>query len=166
MSSRTAEVQGRGRERGGSGGGAPFVRWGDSYAWIEGRMTGSFDTKYGLAVTIAVARAGGAPLEVQGKDEEGAEYSHGLEIGSEANVGTQSATLAGKILAEDKGKVFHIAFEGWQSPKGKNRYRVFRVIEMPDEREPAGASGAPSAWDGPEPTDTSDHSEPDRDLPF
>jgi hypothetical protein len=164
MNTRTDEVRGRGRERGGSGGGAPFVRWGDRYAWIEGRMTGSFDTKYGLAATIKVSQVGGAALEVQGKDEEGAEYSHRLEVGTEVNVGTQAATLAGKILAEDKGKAFHIAFEGWEEPKGKNRYRMFTVIELTD-REPAKAA-TPSAWDGPEPADTHDYSQDEDRSPL
>lgn len=135
--SRTDEVRGRGRERGGSGaGGAPFVRWGDSYAWVEGRVAGSFSTKYGLAVTIDLSNVGGAPLEAQGRDEEGADFTVGIKSGMRVNVGTQSTTLTGKITAEDEGKNFHVAFEGWEEPKGGNRYRVFSVIELTERDAP------------------------------
>lgn len=169
MSSRTDEVRGKGRERGGaSGGGAPFVRWGDKYAWLEGEMVGSFDTKYGLAVTLKVTNMGGAKLEYQGKDEEGTEYSGAVEVGQEVNVGTQPATLREKIVADDKGKSFHIAMEGWEQGKA-NKYRVFTVVEL-TEREPAataaGISGAPDPWVGPEPKDTNDYSQDEKDLPF
>lgn len=160
MTSRTEEARKGGQERGGSsGGGAPFVRWGEKYAWLEGKMTGSFETKYGLAATLEVTALGGAPLEFQGKDEEGTEYSGRLEVGKEVNVGTQAATLKDKITKDDVGKSFHVAFEGWEQGK-QNKYRVFVVVEI-TERAPAGAaksSGAPNPWEGPEPQDTHDYS--------
>jgi len=165
--SRTDDVRGKGRERGGTGGGAPFVRWGERYAWIEGRVAGSFNTKYGLAITLDVLGVGGAVLEAQGRDEDGNDFTTRVEAGIKVNVGTQSATLAGKITADDEGGIFHVAFEGWESPKGGNRYRVFTVIELSD-REPAPESredthaeadvGATTGHAGP--------GHPDADLPF
>ena len=54
--SRTDDLrQSGGSERGGSaGGGAPFIKWGDDYTWLEGEVTGTFTTQYGLAVTLKV----------------------------------------------------------------------------------------------------------------
>jgi hypothetical protein len=166
MSTRTQELQGRARERKSSGGGGtPFVRWADSYAWVEGKMVGSFDTKYGLAATIEVTNTGGSPLSALGKDEEGNDFTVKVEPGIRVNIGTGAALLSGTITKEDEGKSFHVAFEGWEKPKGKNQYRIFKVFDMSD-REPAKA-GAPSAWGGPDPEDTSDYSKSnDRDLPF
>ena len=129
---RTAEVAGRGKERGGSGGGAPFIKWGDGYAWIEGRVTGSFDTKYGLAVTLDVQNVHDGGVSAQGKTEDGEFYTVAVEVGGSYSLGTGSASLEGKITAEDKGKLLHVAHEGWEHPPNKNRYRVFRVIELED----------------------------------
>lgn len=161
--SRTDDVRGEGRERGGSGGGSPFVRWGDDYTWLEGRMVGSFQTKYGLAVTLEVSAVHDGGLEAQGRDDDGENYTTAVRSGMKVNVGTQSAALAGKITEEDGGKSFHIAFEGWEHPQGGNRYRVFTVIELTErEREPAAsAAGPPSLAGEPWPDD-----EPDSDLPF
>ena len=154
--SRTDEIRGKGKERAGSGGsgGAPFVRWGDSYAWIEGQVTGSFETKYGLAATLKVSATGGATLEVQGQDEDGNKYDGQLKVGQEVNVGTQSATLAGKITKDDVGKSFHVAFEGWEQGK-QNKYRVFVVVEITGARAaPPSDAPPPDRWKGePEPRD-------------
>jgi hypothetical protein len=136
--SRTDEARGGGHERKGTGGGGtPFVKWGEKYAWIEGKIVGSFNTKYGLAITLDVADVGGAILDAQGVDEEGEKFTVRVERGLRISIGTQSATLQGKITAEDVDKAFHIAFEGWEEPKGGNRYRVFTVIEL-SQRELAG----------------------------
>lgn len=155
--SRTDEVRDRGRERGGSGGGAPFVKWGEDYAWLEGRVVGSFQTKYGLAVTFDVTGTGGAGLEAQGRDDDGEQFTTSVKAGDQVNFGTQSAALQGKIVAEDEGKAFHVAFEGWEHPKGGNRYRVFTVIELEErEAQVAGAGQGQGAT----------MSDPDDDLPF
>lgn len=159
--SRTDEIRkgGGGRERGGSGGGGvPFVKWGDTYTWLEGLVTGSFETKYGLAVTLRVDAIHADGLKAQGRDDEGNEYVTSVALGTEVNIGTQSATLEGKITDADKGKCFHVAFEGWEESKAHNRYRVFAVIEL-TERDDANAA------------DGSDDEEPQRhqhddDLPF
>ena len=145
--SRTGDLrQGGGRERGGSGGG-PFVRWGDSYAWFEGLVSGTFKTKYGLAASMKVTAVSDHGLIAQGKNEDGAIYTDTVDAGDEVSLGLNSATLDGKITENDVGKTFHVAFEGWEEPKGGNRYRAFTVIELTErgsepEPEPA-AAGVP-----------------------
>lgn len=136
-----------GRERGGSSGGASFIKWGESYTWVEGTVVGSFDTKYGLAVTLKVSALHENGIEAQGKDDDGKEYSQPVAVGEEVNLGTQSATLRDKITADDKGRSFHVAFEGWAQGK-QNKYRVFTVVEL-TERAPGGD----------DPEDTADYSQ-------
>lgn len=135
--SRTNQLREQGaRERGGAGGGAPFVKWGDAYTWVEGEIIGSFQTKYGLAVTMMVTATHDAGLQAQGRDEDGNNFTTDVRVGEEVNIGTQSAALQGKITEDDHGKFFHVAFEGWEHPTGGNRYRVFTVIEITPEDEP------------------------------
>lgn len=138
--SRTEQLRQQGaRERGGSGGGAPFIKWGDDYTWVEGEIIGSFNTKYGLAVTLMVSGTHAGGVTAQGRDEEGNNFETSVKAGEEVNIGTQSAALQGKITAEDVGKHFHVAFEGWEHPTGGNRYRVFSVIEITPDTGPDAA---------------------------
>lgn len=148
--SRTEELrQGGGRERGGAGGGAPFVKWGDEYTWVEGKMTGSFQTKYGLAVTLDVTGVHSGGLQAQGRDEEGNNFTDEVRAGEPVNIGTQSAALQGKITEDDVGKHFHVAFEGWEHPQGGNRYRVFSVIEITPDDTPVRKDDVQRAAAGP-----------------
>ena len=151
--------QGGGKERGGMVGGTPFLKWGDDYAWLEGRIEGTFNTKYGLAATFKVSAVHDGGLIAQGKNDDGEDYTESVVAGALINVGLASAALQGKIEEGDVGKAFHIAFEGWEAPKGGNRYRVFAVIELTERDQ-----GAP---DNPDPQDTTDYSEEKADgLPF
>jgi hypothetical protein len=163
--SRTDEIRGKGRERQGTGGGggAPFVKWGDSYTWLEGKVVGTWEGKYGLSATIDVTNVSEHGLIATGKTEDGQPYTENVRAGAEVNIGLNSATLDGKIEKGDEGKAFHIAFEGWEQPKGGgNRYRIFAVIEL-TEREDAPGEG----MDNPDPQDTTDYSqESDEPLPF
>lgn len=141
--SRTDELRhGGGRERGGGGGGGtPFVKWGDAYTWIEGKITGTFTTKYGLTATFAVTGVHENGVTAAGRDEEGEKFSVNVEAGMEVNVGLSSAALQDLIEEGDVGKSFHVAFEGWEEGKASgNRYRVFAVIELTD-RDDAGDDG-------------------------
>lgn len=162
--------QGGARERGGSGG-APFVKWGDAYAWVEGKIVGFWTGQFGDNVTLEVAAASDN-LEMAGKDEDGNPYRVKVEAGVEANVGLNSATLEGTIKPEDRGKHFHIAFEGWDTNKREQRYRMFAVLELEDEpdREPkypenpvkAGVGPGAPGEEGPE----YDDDDFEDDLPF
>ena len=137
--SRTDDIRQRGgKERGGMVGGTPFVKWGDDYSWIEGRIEGTFNTKYGLAGTFKVSGIHEGGLTAQGKNDEGEDYTQSVRSGDLVNVGLASAALQGKIEEGDVGKAFHIAFEGWEHPKGGNRYRVFAVIELTERPEVQG----------------------------
>ena len=160
--SRTDDMRRGGNVRGGSGGGAPFVAWGDDYTWLEGEVVGSFATKYGLAVTMKVNGVSDNGVTTQGKDEDGNRVSGSAQVGGEVNVSMSSSALEDKIVATDVGKFFHVAFEGWVEGKS-NKYRAFTVIELDGADD--GVSAAPSAWDGPEPTDTRDAADYD-EMPF
>ncbi len=155
-----------GTERGGSsGGGAPFVKWNDKYAWLEGEITGTFTTKYGLAVTMKVQALHENGLATQGRDEDGNNYQSTAKVGEEVNIGMGSATLDGKITAEDMGKVFHVAFEGWEDPKGGgNRYRLFAVIEL--EERSASVGGPPTYEDQPDSIIEGQAAAHDSEIPF
>ena len=160
--------QGGGSERAGSGGsgGAPFVKWGDDYSWLEGEITGSFKTKYGLAATMKVQAVSERGIDTQGTDEDGNRFQGRVKTGEEVNVGMGSATLEGKITEDDVGEVFHVAFEGWENPKsGGNRYRIFTVIELAERT--VAADGPPEAnWDNMDEQEAN-HVEPDESpIPF
>lgn len=140
--SRTDQLRrGGARERGGGGGGAPFVVWGDHYAWLEGVVESVWQTQYGPAVTMKVTNTGGDSLRTKGKNEDGQETRGTVAVGEEVNVGLNNKMLEGAITQDDEGAHVHVAFEGWQEPKGAgaNRYRVFAVLEM----EPADARAVP-----------------------
>ncbi len=158
--SRTDDLRiGGGNERAGSGaGGSPFVKWGDDYSWLEGEVTGTFTTKYGLAVTLKVQNVSENGLDTQGRDEDGNNYQGHVTVGSEVNIGMGSAMLQGKIKAEDMDKVFHVAFEGWERPKSGNDYRLFAVVEL-TERSAEGLETSPP--DDRQVEDTSDN-----EIPF
>ena len=176
--SRTDDLRkGGATERVGSGGGsgAPFVKWSDDYAWFEGVVTGTFETKYGLAATIDVQSVCEDGLDMQGRDEDGNQFKESVRAGEAVNLGLNSATLEGKITPEDKGNAYHVAFEGWENPRGGgNRYRLFAVVEL-TERSAEGldqSDKAPPQTEWPDEA-TSDaqaeaHVPPDGDdgLPF
>lgn len=173
--SRTDDLRrGGARERGG-GGGAPFVKFGDSYAWVEGHVTGFWTGKYGEVATLTVTNAS-AGLEAVGKDEDGEKYRVAVETGMEANVGLNNAALEGRILESDRGKHFHVAFEGWGETKDGQNFRQFAVLEIPpDESDadrgpiypenPARVGGGPGA-PGAEKPPLEDYEESGADLPF
>ena len=151
--SRTDQLRGSGRTERGSGG-DPFVKWGDSYTWLEGKVVGTWEGKFGLSATMEITAVHDGGLIVQGKNEDSEKYTNTVSPGDRVNVGLNSAALQGKILAEDQGSTFHIAFEGWQDSKnGSTRYRIFSVIEL-EERERA------TVPDDHTPQDTTDYSDP------
>ena len=137
--SRTDDLRAGGAsERGGSVSGAPFVKWGDEYTWLEGEVTGTFKTKYGLAATFKVHRVCDNGLSTQGRDEDGNHLQGSVRAGEEVNIGMGSATLEDKITEEDVGKNFHVSFSGLEAPKGGNRYRLFAVVELTDRPQRSG----------------------------
>lgn len=153
--SRTNELRrGGAQERGGGGGGgAPFVAWHDCYAWVEGEVVNVWSGKYGDTATMAVTAVSDG-LEAKGKTEDGQPLQRPVTAGTEVNVGLNYATLKETIRAEDKGRRFHVAFEGWGESKNGDRYRIFAVLELSGngegvEQEPVavGYSDAPPPGD-------------------
>lgn len=160
--SRTDELKrGGATDRTGSGGGVPFVKWDEDYAWVEGDVKNVWTGQYGDSATMEVTNVSPG-LRFKGKDEDGREVQGAVKVGDEINVGLNSAALEGTITKDDQGKSFHVAFEGWQEPKrvGANRYRVFTVLDITPK-------GAAEPW--PEDEEAEERAavaDDDSDLPF
>lgn len=107
---------------------APYVRWADEYAYVEGRVTELWDSPKGYGESVAMTLTSCSD-NLMGKL--GTEIV-AISAGQKANVGLGSATLKGTITAADvqQGKHFHVAFLRWQEPANGNRYRVFAVLEV------------------------------------
>jgi len=107
---------------------APYVKWGDEYAWIEGQVMELWDSPKGYGESVAMTLTSCSD-NLMGKL---ATEIVAIEAGKRVNVGLGSATLKGTITAVDiqQGKHFHIAFIRWQEPVDGNRYRVFAVLEV------------------------------------
>ena len=114
---------------------APYVKWGDEYAWVEGQAMDLWDSPKGYGASVAMALTSCSD-NLEGKL--GTEIV-AIEAGKRVNVGLGSATLQGTITAADvaQGKHFHVAFMRWHEPANGNRYRVFAVLEVapPDADE-------------------------------
>ena len=129
---------------------APYIKWGDEYAWVEGKAEALWDSPkgYGESCTLDLTSCSENLVGKLGTE------IVAIKGGERANVGLGSATLKGTITAEDveQGKHFHVAFLRWQEPANGNRYRVFAVLEVaaPEADEdgivalkvPAGADAA------------------------
>lgn len=127
--SRTEQLRSAGARQRGSSGGTPFVKWSDSYGWVEGKVIGHWTGDYGDVATLEVTSVSDG-LEMAGKDEDGKEFRTLIEPGVEVNVGLNSATLDGTIRPDDRGKTFHVAFELWKHNRKGQRYRVFTVLDL------------------------------------
>lgn len=159
--SRTDDLRRRGaRERGGSGGGAPFVKWPKAYAFVEGEVIDHWTGKYGDTAVLRVTSVSNG-LEAKGKTEDGDVYQEQVTAGDEVNVGLNYAMLRDTILPNDRGKSFHVAFESWETPKdGGDPYRIFTVLEIPMDEADDTDEGVPAgSYDEAPP-----HS--DEDMPF
>ena len=122
---------------GGSTEPAPYIRWADDYAWVEGQVKELWDSPkgYGESVSMALTTCSDNLVGKLGTE------IVAISAGQRANVGLGSATLQGTITAADvqQGKHFHVAFMRWQEPANGNRYRVFTVLEVaPPEAEEQG----------------------------
>ena len=163
--SRTDDLrQGGATDRtGGSGGGAPFIKWpkDSDYAWVEGKLQKIWTGKFGDSATIEVT-ATSEGLVAKGRDEDGEEITSKPKSGDVVNVGLNSSSLQDTLSQDDVGEAVHIAFEGWQESKGGNSYRLFTVLVMA-ERKAASVEeetvGATTGASGPGTPDNDD-------LPF
>lgn len=156
--SRTDELmQGGARSRTGRGGGAPFVKWGDDPAWVEGKVLDIWEGKYGMAARVYVADCSDN-LEAGGKDEMGP-----VEKETEVNIGLNYAALEDSVTEEDRGAGLHFAFTGWGKTKDGTRFREFAVLEVPE----LGIGGPPARAkrEASEPEEESQEA-PDDELPF
>ena len=155
--SRTDELRSGGAKERGGGGGLPFVKFGDEYSWVEGKITDIWTGKYGDVAVFTITAASGA-LQAVGKDEDGKEYRVKVEEGIEVNLGLNHAALDGRIVAEDQGKTMHVAFEGWGETKAGQRFRQFAVLELelelnqpqPDDSDLPPAGGEDEYLDAPD----------------
>lgn len=157
--SRTDDMREQGaRSVGRSGGSAPFVKWGDDYAWIEGTISDFWEGEYGRVARIDVSNASDN-LEAQ-MDAESAREP--VEAGDHVNLGLAYATLD-PITDDYLGAKVHVAFVEWGETKRGQNFRNFEILEL--ERAPERRS------DRPEPEPQSDEDRPsasvtDDDIPF
>jgi hypothetical protein len=154
---RTDELGQGGARRVGGGGGSGFVKWTDSYGWLEGRVTEFWEGRYGRVASIELAALGGALTLQTGAGDEKVESVP--SVGDTVNVGLNYSALEPLDNDSFKGKLIHVAFEGWQEGKdGGNRYRVFKVYDLSGEDDDV----APTQVD----PDAEPDEEFDDDLPF
>lgn len=174
--SKTDELREGGARKVGGGGDAPFVKWGNSYAYVEGVLQAIWEGDYGENAKVHVTDCSDNLEASMGKDDE----PSGVLEGDTVNVSLNYSALDG-ITPGLKGKVVHVAFEGWQKSKRGQEYRVFTVFDLgapedgesePDPEPSArqAGPGAPGA-EGPPPDEYDDFGHeadpsPDSDLPF
>lgn len=137
--SRTDEVRESGARPIGGGENAPFIKWGNHYAFVEGTIESFWSGEYGEVARLKVTNAH-AELEGQlSKDEPRV----AIEVGMVANLGLGYAALS-DIGPHLEGAEIHVAFVDWGESKGSgNRFRNFTVFQLTDARE--GAPPAPAA---------------------
>jgi len=144
---RTDELAGAGaKPLGGSGDGAPFVKWGDDYAWVEGKVLNLWTGQYGENARVSVTDYSEQLRAKHDKDTPAVNVTQGMEV----NVGLNYAALEG-IGPEQVGAVVHVAFEGWGETRAGNNFRMFKVYEItPSELKPEPEQQEPKP-DYPEP---------------
>tara|TARA_R100000808_G_scaffold5443_2_gene16593 strand:+ start:594 stop:1133 length:540 start_codon:yes stop_codon:yes gene_type:complete len=112
-----------------------FIRWGDTYNFVEGIIESFFDSKYGdpgnnECVTLLVTKINDeavTPLVTQYKEDP----PQPVKVGQKVNIGLNNAALRGKILPEKVGHEFHIAFEKWgKSTSSGFKYRIFTQFDL------------------------------------
>ncbi len=164
--SRTEDLKGGGaRQVGGVGGSAPFVKWTDDYAWLEGKITGFWEGEYGRVARVVVSNTSG---NLEGQMGAG-EARQTINAGDEVNLGLGSAAL--DCITDDfHGSTVHVAFIEWGTTKAGQQFRSFDVLEIE-----AGAQHAPpserddSRPPDPAPSDSAgprDAGVKDDDIPF
>ena len=125
---RTQALRDGGAQRRNRGDSAPFVVWGDGYAWLEGLVTDLWQGKWGDVARMRVLAASTNLVAADGKDQDRVEIP--VEEDSVVNVGLSYAQLAGSLTEEDQGQTFHVAFVGWAKTKAGQQLRRFEVYPM------------------------------------
>ena len=145
---RTDELLRDGAKQLGSQAAVPFVRWPDVCAYLEGRVLEIWEGSFGPVCHLKVSECENL-VGISGKGAD--QVEHELQPGMEVNLGLSYAGL--KTIAEEQvGKILHVAFEDWGETRDGNRFRLFQVLEMPDDN--AAESQVESAPD--EPSDPQD----------
>ncbi len=127
---RTDELLRDGAKQLGSQATVPFVRWQDTYAYLEGLVLEIWEGTFGPVCRFRLSECENL-VGISGKGADRVE--HELQPGMEVNLGLTNAGL--KTIDEERiGKVLHVAFEHWGETRDGNPFRSFRVLELPDER--------------------------------
>jgi hypothetical protein len=130
---RTDELAEKGARRLG-GGSAPFVKWGEDYGYVEGRIIEMWEGNYGRVATLEVQAVDGDVQAVEGGEEE--KITGPIAPGDIVNLGLSYAVLQRAITESLNGRVVHVAFDGWDQNKAGQKFRAFRVFELPDGKPP------------------------------
>lgn len=135
--SRTDELRDSGTAKNISGGGnAPFVKWGDRRAYVEGEIVSLWESQYGMNARMRVQKASSSVEASPGKGEPRVRVEEGMEV----NVGLNYTALTG-VTQDQLGHVVHVAFEGWEQSKAGNDYRAFSVFDLGPEDATRGERG-------------------------
>lgn len=149
---RTDELLRNGAKELGTHATVPFVRWPDAYAYLEGEALEVWEGLHGFVCRLRVSECENL-LAISGKGSEKVERE--LQPGMEVNLGLSYAGL--KTIDDERvGKILHVAFEHWGETSDGNRFRFFRVLELPGDN--TAESEVESAPDEP--------SDPQEEIPF
>lgn len=149
----------------GSGGSAPFVKFGDDYAFVEGVVVDIWKGEYGRVAKIRTTEVSENLVAQINADEP----TEPVRNGETVNVGLNFAALE-EVTDSFLGATIHIAFIEWGMTKSQQRFRSFDVLEVEaapwqshDDEDEAEPEPGPSP---PPPTSAPDAGVTDDDIPF
>ncbi len=125
---RTDELIGSGAHNLSGGESHPFIKWGDSYGFVEGEVRRIWTGIYGRVAEILLSDFGGELHAEIGTKTEKERVE--IEKDKTFNVGLNLASLEDAVLPSQVGKGIHIAFVEWSQTKEGTDFRQFKVLSL------------------------------------
>ena len=125
---RTNDLIGSGAQNLSGGESHPFIKWSNSYGFIEGEVRRIWTGVYGRVAEILLSDFGGELHAEIGTKTEKERIE--LETGRTFNVGLNLASLEDAVLPSQVGKGIHIAFVEWGKTKDGTDFRQFTVLSL------------------------------------
>lgn len=130
MTTRTEELVGKGAHNLSGGEGHPFIKWGNTYGFVEGEVRRIWTGVYGRVAEILIGDFGGDLHALIGSKSEGDQEKVEIKKGETFNVGLNLASLEDAVLPSQVGKDIHIAFVEWSQTKDGTDFRQFTVLSL------------------------------------
>ena len=111
----------------------PFIKWSNSYGFIEGEVRRIWTGVYGRVAEILLSDFGGELHAEIGTKTEKERVS--LDLGMTFNVGLNLASLEDAVLPSQVGKGIHIAFVEWDKTQDGTDFRRFTVLSLNKGKE-------------------------------